>query len=91
MEIYRSISKAVNDGNYPRLLEFKQTFKKDIESLNTFFDVFLETKTLDNRKRSKPNWIVYREQLKKYCELCENLRLVDYHLGNYYDRICSNV
>ena len=82
MITYNYINEVVINRDFALLKQLKDKLSTELDSLNSFFDEYLETKQLDMKKEST-NWVVYKEKLNEYCEVIDNLKSVNYFMEKY--------
>jgi len=80
---YTQIIAAATEQRYDRLKHFKESLSAELDMMDAFFDKFLERNQLDRKKKSSSNWTMYTKKTAEYCEVVENLKIVDYLLEKY--------
>ncbi|CAB4127500.1 hypothetical protein UFOVP84_218 [uncultured Caudovirales phage] len=80
---YDTIIEAATERKFGALKEIKTSLIQEITVMDKFFEEFLRNKNLDRRKTTKDNWNVYKEKTEEYCEVSENLKMVNYYMEKF--------
>jgi hypothetical protein len=82
-KIYIRILAAASDREFDTLKDIRERISWEIETMDEFFAAFLERYSLDGKQNSNANWVLYNKKTAEYCELADNLKVVDYYLEKY--------
>ena len=80
---YNKILDAATHRKFDILKEIKQNLSSEIKSLDEFFNNFLNKNNLDRKKKIVSNWKIYRDKTDEYCEVVDNLKLVNYYMEKF--------
>lgn len=83
-ETYDKIINAVSNYNFTTLKQIKNSLLQEMDTLDRFFKDFLENNTLDRKTNNTSNWSVYKDKTIEYCEVTDNLKIVNYYLDKYH-------
>lgn len=80
---YTRILAAATERNFDILNQIKETLSTEMDLMDQFFEEFLERNALDRKKKSTDNWTIYTKKTAEYCEVVDNLKIVDYYLEKF--------
>lgn len=80
---YNKILDAATHRKFDILKEIKQNLSNEVNSLDDFFEEFLVKNNLDRKKKIVSNWKIYRDKTDEYCEVVDNLKLVNYYMEKF--------
>ncbi len=80
---YVRILAAATERQFDILKEIKQFLTAEIEMMDQFFEEFLARNELIRRKKSNASWTIYTKKTAEYCEVVDNLKVVDYYLEKF--------
>lgn len=80
---YNRILAAATEHKLDLLKEIKDTLSIEMEMMDQFFEEFLERNQLDRRKKSAGSWTIYTKKTAEYCEMVDNIKIVDYYLEKF--------
>ena len=80
---YNRILAAATERKLDILKQIKETLSTEMDLMDQFFEEFLTRNALDRRKKSSSNWTIYTKKTAEYCEVVDNLKIVDYYLEKF--------
>lgn len=80
---YTRILAAATEREYDILKQIKETLSIEMDMMDRFFEEFLVRNELDRKKKSSSNWTIYTKKTAEYCEVVDNLKIVDYYLEKF--------
>lgn len=80
---YNTILAAATERKFDLLKEIKERLSIEMELMDAFFEEFLARNALDRRKKTHDSWTIYTKKTAEYCEVIDNLKIVDYYLEKY--------
>ena len=80
---YNTILAAASERKFDLLKQIKERLSIEMELMDEFFEEFLARNQLDRRKKITGNWTIYTKKTAEYCEVVDNLKIVEYYLEKY--------
>lgn len=71
---------AAHTNNLEILISLYNRLLIERDTMNKFFDVFLDMYSLSTSNRNSPLWIAYDKKFAEYAELTSNINTAKYYL-----------
>lgn len=80
---YTRILAAASEQQFDILKQIKESLSTEMEMMDQFFEEFLAKNAMDRRKKTNDSWTIYTKKTAEYCEVVDNLKIVDYYLEKF--------